>query len=431
MTSMLEKEKTISDCMIMNFWSCHNYGALLTCFGVQELIKRCGLSCQIINYFPHPYFIKKYKGSFTEDFATKYFNLTHQCYNYQDLKELNDYAKVFIAGSDQIWNTEIVRNHHYNVAKTVWLLDFVSDKNKKISYSPSFGTSKFIGTIQEKLNFEYFIKQFDSVSIREVEGVEILEKEFHINATQLIDGAFLIPKEKLNKMTQEYKSEEDYIACFCLFKNDNWSKKYIDDIQKQSKLKVKCFNFDYKIPVEEWLAFIKNSKLVIADSYHAIVFAIIFNVPFVQIKNSNTQSRFSSLFKLLNIQDYSIDKNSKNININNIINAVNWDETNQIIEKKVFEAECWIKQALSKPKTQKEIINILNDSVISKQIMEVDFEQTLGLIIAQNSINRNYYKYKLLSKISFGKRKQYYKEKKNKYKMMRNKLKKIMENNIY
>lgn len=431
MTSIIEKEKTMSDCMIMNFWSCHNYGALLTCFGVQELVKKCGFSCQIINYFPHPYFIKKYKGSFTEAFATKYFKLTHKCNNYKDLKELNNYANIFIAGSDQIWNTEIVRNHHYNVAKTVWLLDFVSNQNKKISYSPSFGTSKFIGTTQEKLNFEYFIKQFDSVSVREEEGVEILEKDFQINSTQLIDGAFLIPKEKLNEMTQEYSQNEDYIACFCLFKNDEWSKKYIDNIQKQTNLKVKYFNFDYKIPVEEWLAFIKNSKFVIADSYHAIVFAIIFNVPFIQIKNSNTQSRFSSLFNLLCIKDYSIDKNSKNIDVNSITNAINWDKTNKIIEKKVFEAEHWIKQAFSEQKTQKEIINILNDNMISKQMMQEDLGQTLSLIVSRNSINQNYYKYKLLSKITFGKKKQHYEAKKNKYKELKNKLKNFMENNVY
>lgn len=41
-----------SDCMITNYWFAVNYGATLTCFGVQCLMEKLGLSAKVINFIP-------------------------------------------------------------------------------------------------------------------------------------------------------------------------------------------------------------------------------------------------------------------------------------------------------------------------------------------------------------------------------------------
>lgn len=47
---MTEKFEKKYDCGILNFWSSNNYGALLTCYALQESVKELGLVPGIINY---------------------------------------------------------------------------------------------------------------------------------------------------------------------------------------------------------------------------------------------------------------------------------------------------------------------------------------------------------------------------------------------
>ena len=58
-----------SKTMILNLWPCVNYGASLTCYGVQCLLERLGYFPKVINYVPK--IRLKYEGSFAENFAKK------------------------------------------------------------------------------------------------------------------------------------------------------------------------------------------------------------------------------------------------------------------------------------------------------------------------------------------------------------------------
>ena len=56
--------------------------------------------------------------------------------------------------------------------------------------------------------------------------------------------------------------------------------------------------------VEEWLNAFFTAKMVIVDSFHGVVFSIIFNKPFWVIGNAKRgNARFSSLLKLFELDD--------------------------------------------------------------------------------------------------------------------------------
>ena len=57
------------DCMILNLWSTVNYGAMMTCLGVQFLCEKLGQNAKVINYIPSIHL--KYENSFAEKFAKK------------------------------------------------------------------------------------------------------------------------------------------------------------------------------------------------------------------------------------------------------------------------------------------------------------------------------------------------------------------------
>ena len=65
---------------------------------------------------------------------------------------------------------------------------------------------------------------------------------------------------------------------------------------------------DWCPTVEGFLGLIKNAKYVVADSFHATAFSIIFEKPFVVITPEVASSRLSSLLKMLELDDYNINK---------------------------------------------------------------------------------------------------------------------------
>lgn len=409
------------DCMILNLWSCVNYGAALTCYGVQCLMESLGQNARIINYIPK---IKlAYKGSFAEEFAKKYLNLTEPIKNYHDFISLNNECEIFITGSDQVWNPEITRVHSSGVHENIYLLDFVKNKNKKIACAASFGLDDlFNTTLQNRAYseiFDFYIHQFDAVSVREDDGVKILKNDFNMNSTQILDGAFYIPAKKLEEMTKNYIKRENYIGCFTLpyFQSQKWYGEILDKISKKLDIPVKNYNFNSTKSVEEWLGFIKNADFIVTDSYHAVVFSIIFNVPFIQIANAKTQSRFTSLFRLLNIENNSIQENqTSNFNINAVVRNFDWNNINNIISLEINKAQSWMSNAISKQKEKHDTsLDFINYFISKTLIDRNNLHKKIKYLSNKNKIKRKYYKYKILAAITFGQLKEKYIIKKNHY----------------
>lgn len=345
------------DCMILNFWSALNYGAILTCFGVQCLLEKLGYSAKVINYVSYPQELDcDYEKSFTNKFATKYLNLTKPIKTYNDLFSLNQKANNFIVGSDQVWRKscidELVNDE---IPWSIYFLDFVRSCNKKISYSASIGIDNIEGSILEQEKMYYYLAQFDEISVREDLAQLLLKRKLKLDSEVVLDGVFHISKDLLNEMTAPYKSDEEYIGCFVLpyFKNAVWYQEKLQLLSKKMGLPVKSLEFDFETSVEEWLAFIKNAKFLVSDSYHAIVFSIIFNVPFVQIKNAKAQSRFESLFNILNIKNKTVSEFNKEIFESTVNTEVNWEHVNRIIEMEKKKAEDWTLKVLKAEKTNK------------------------------------------------------------------------------
>lgn len=404
------------DCMILNLWPSVNYGAMLTCYGVQCLLEKLGQNVRVINYISA---IKlKYPGSFAETFAKKYLNLTSKVLCYQDLLAFNDKCNTFIVGSDQVWNGNVMQTHSDRVSESLYLLNFVNSKNKKISYSASFGYSSFIFSENIRNLFNYYLPQFSAISVREDDGKEILKNEFNIDSEQLIDGAFHIPQEKLDELTSDFPKKEDYIACFTLpyYKNKSWYKKLLPFISQKYNLPIKHFDFNANKSIEEWIAFIKNAKCIITDSYHGTVFSIIFEKDFIHIKNAKTQSRFDSLYRLLEFENLAIGEDSKDIDFDKLLKPRNYKKAKEIINKEVEKAEQWMKNALEKQARDNSKFVLSNQIFQSKICSEQKIERQLNLLSMEKSIKKQYFTAKVLSKITFGKTRKKYKELKKKLK---------------
>lgn len=295
------------DCMIINFWFAKNYGAILTCYALQVVLKEMGFYAKVVNFFPSE-FNELYNNSFSEKFADKYLELTQKCYSYEDLDRLNTSTDTFIVGSDQVWRYDIFSSH----GGYMYLLDFVEQSKRKIGCCVSFGYDEFIAPDGEKEVVKYLLDRFTDISVRENEGQKILEDEFNLHGEQFLDPVFYLSEEKWSEISSVPKKFDKYIFSFVLAGGHNndkieWIDNVLSDIEKEAGIEMFNAKFSDEIEVEEWLSYIKNCELVVTDSYHAICFAIILNKPFIHLEfNSKIRSRTDTIFRRLNLKGKSI-----------------------------------------------------------------------------------------------------------------------------
>jgi hypothetical protein len=241
---------------------------------------------------------------------------TQTIYTNKELKTATKDFDYLIVGSDQIWRLGYIKDNY-----PTYFLDFASEKQKKIAYAASFGKNYWEGDSNSISKIQTLIKSFDLVSTREDIGVKICSESFNYNkAVHVLDPSFLpeldFYKTMLNKIKFSRKIELfNYVLDF-----SKKSNLIVDRISKELNLKtdkIYLNNLSGKSSnlIENWLAHFYYSDFVVTDSFHGLVFSIIFNKQFIIIGNhSRGLSRFDSLLNLLDLKDRMItidDFNSK------------------------------------------------------------------------------------------------------------------------
>lgn len=257
------------------------------------------------------------------------FKISESLYTKNDLEKFVEKEKfdAVIVGSDQVWRKEYINDIYYKS----YFLDFVNGINtKKIAYASSFGKDYWEGKsdIEE---VSKCIKDFDFISTRELSGVRICKDTFGFkNAEDVLDPTLLMSKEFYLEIISKYSALDNItkggLQSYVLDEAEE-KKEIISFIKKKFNLQnvnhLKGFNHTNKIyTVPEWLASFSVADFVITDSFHGMVFSIIFEKNFIVIGNHNRGlERFSSLLNLVGLEDRLIfelddikDKKIDNIN---------------------------------------------------------------------------------------------------------------------
>jgi hypothetical protein len=307
--------------------TCHevyNHGASLQEFALLKYLNNKGFEAKTIHYKPHylskhfnlwsvsPRFDKLFLKQFYllaklpgrlkdlkrkkafDQFAEKYIPTGKKRYdNNEELKQDLPDADVFICGSDQIWNS-----YFPNGKDPAFYLNFVPDDKIKISYAASFAIDEIEDEIKPFVKSN--IERLDAISVRETSGLTILRQLEIVNAVQVLDPVFLLPKEYWTKTFVTYTTDKfifvyDFdsnplikeIALF-LKKEEGWSIYTVNNnIDYADK------NFWLEGP-EKFLSLVSQSQFNITNSFHSVAFSIIFEKEFVvinRIENINTRMR--------------------------------------------------------------------------------------------------------------------------------------------
>lgn len=400
---------------IMNFWYVPNRGAILTNYALNEFLKEAGYNAKTINYYPRIE-RKLHKKSISEKFEKKYLSLTKYCKDYIDLKSLNHEIGTFIVGSDQVFRDWCVHHH-----RDKYFLNFATEDAKKIACAASFGIPYYDGPIESKNIMQKYLQRFDAISTRETNGVDILKKDFNIEGTQIFDPVFFINKEKYEKIAKTSKKKEKNFLAYYIISMTDEKKKAIE--YTANKLGLKAIDIKGKLPVEDWLYYIKNCSFYIGDSFHGTCFAIIFQKDFFVISplRGNTDPRLNTLLEKVNLSEHQIKIAHEIYTQNDLLNKI--DYTNRLTElnTEITRSKNWLIEAIEKEK-QKTSRNEF-DSLFFAQMDRLNIEcaentRRIEIINNKTKIYYEYWKCKILKKLILKKKKrEYYKKKYKTYKL--------------
>lgn len=321
-----------------------NFGACLQALALQNEIEKLGYECRILAYIePNGYFQddnytifkKRIRNVLTNVLhyrerrgKTNYFKHHYAFYKFRNkylkfdkdpstgkvkyYRSLDDFSDValrydaFVCGSDQIWNPTF-----YNKNNPVYFLRFAKDK-KRIAYAPSIGLSDIPEKHREA--FIEYVTDFDSLSVREQAGADIIQALCSRSAKVVLDPTLLAGVDFWRSILKSnYKIPfEKYIFCY-IFSNTEKCSNYIKDVQSKTNLPIVYMdvsNLDYSKTNSfcarhagplDFLYMLNNAEFIVTDSFHGTAFSLLFNKNFYIFKRERCDEKIDMYSRIESI----------------------------------------------------------------------------------------------------------------------------------
>jgi len=252
---------------------------------------------------------------------------------------------AFIVGSDQVWRPKFVPDvfHYY--------LDFLPKTStaKRIAFCPSFGTDEWEYSIEQTIKCKNLLSNFNAVAVREKGGVSLCANYLNRDVAHLFDPTILYPASVyFDLFVKKQESEIDIASIYYLDYNSGKTT-IVDKVCERLNLKASYINNriqDYNARINEriapslsaWMSGFFNSRFIITDSFHATLFALYFNKPFITVINeSRGTARFHSLMEELSLQERLVST-TEAVTDELIDSHIDWTRINRVLEQQRAES---------------------------------------------------------------------------------------------
>lgn len=235
------------------------------------------------------------------------------------IKECLDDYDCFITGSDQVWNPAFY--------SSAYLLDFVPKDRVKMSYAASLSVFSLID--EQRARFRESLANYNAVSVREKDAVSLLQDLSPVPVEWVLDPTLLLEREQWEGVSSDRTVDEKYIFTYFLGE-DLVHRQLAEEFAREHNLRIismpyiweryrKCDRkfgdlrlFD--VTPQDFLAFVKNADYIFTDSFHAVVFSILFQKQFFAFQRTDFEgmgSRLYSLTQLFDVQSHYCDTKEK------------------------------------------------------------------------------------------------------------------------
>jgi hypothetical protein len=321
--------------------TCHdvyNHGASLQAYALQTYLTSIGHEVEIIDYKPdylsghyklwtvsNPVFDKpvikqlyllaklperfialRRKRKFDEFTRQKLRLTSHRYHCNEELKANPPQADVYIAGSDQIWNTLF-----QNGRDAAFYLDFAPKTAKRITYAASFATKDVVE--EYKPFVRRMLQGLDCISLREKVSLPLLEYMGRNDGVSVCDPVFLLSRKQWDELIPTPK--ENHKPYLLVYDSDHSQrlKETALQIAKSRNLRIyniSAFRLSYA-DKDYWCSgpfdfvrLIRDAGFVISNSFHATAISLIFHREFCVVNRTEAiNERMLSLLEQYGLQN--------------------------------------------------------------------------------------------------------------------------------
>ena len=319
---------------VVTFHNAHNYGASLQTWALQRVLKNLGMEPGVIHYHPDSidrlylppkqntmkkkmkYALQKKYRNRVKDQVYKYekytkfieenFNLIGDFSTYDQLENANLGLDAYVTGSDQVWNSD-----HTKGFDPAYMLDFAEEGALKFSYAASVGREHILPQYREK--FRNSLKSYTSIAVREASAQGGIQELTDTPVNVVLDPTLLLNREDYEELKQPGKFSGRYI-CVYMMENNKQLIKFANMLSVATGLPIiqrkpaGIFRNElgsyYTDTPGEFLSEIENAEYVVTNSFHATVFSLIYEKPFISMLHTSTGSRTSDLLKSVGLESH-------------------------------------------------------------------------------------------------------------------------------
>ena len=361
--------------MIIRTITCHhvyNHGAYLQAYALAKYLHSSGHDATIIDYRPiykdwSPFAIQKRFGStilnllYTiakfpsalmmyvryrsfDKFFKSYMPVSAPIYRtLGELQSNPPKADVYIAGSDQIWNTFFTQG-----SDEAYYLGFGTAR--KISYAASFATDRLRQGSENKI--KSFLANFQAISVREQSAIPILHS-LGYNGTQVVDPAFLLSADDWNKLAEPTYKKQSYVLVYDFYHSIDIEKAAKRIAQNQN---LKIFSIGpYRLPYVDknftnasprtFLRLVRDAEYVISNSFHGSVFSIIYRKEFfVADRCDGLNRRMSDLLEHYNLSHRHINVDTTD---EQLFQHIDWNMVLPILNSDIIQSKLFLQENIN------------------------------------------------------------------------------------
>lgn len=363
---------------IITFHSAHNYGAALQAFALQTALTEKQYDVKIID-FRNKYIDKNFKpfamregGLKTkirsilinclfwkknlqrynafEEYFKKYYHCTRTVTNEDFNGDFGEGFDSCITGSDQVWNPNLAGG-----LLDAYTLNWGKKSLNRISYAASVGDISIV-----KVNKNQFVKKLgvlNHISVRENNLKSELQDILGRQVEVVVDPTLLLDSNIWEKMAVAGPKQK-YVFAYAIGNHDNHrlivnyvSRKMglpVIQVERRNKYENVLQN-RYNAGPNEFLGLLRDAEVVIATSFHATVFALIFHKQFWAVPPKDTGERIYGLLRMVGLENRCI-VNPDECDKLDLHEKINFEKVDQIIKEQREKSIVWLQNALDEYK---------------------------------------------------------------------------------
>lgn len=328
MRNILMETKQRCKVGILTFHDTTNFGATLQAYATYQAIKNIGVDdvefidyrCQNIDAreMPHiggetsslksrvrnvfVYRKQKRKYDSLHSFLYGKCKVSSTQYSQHNIAQAANSYDKYLVGSDMLWCTRFTE-HDYT-----YMLDFVKDDRRKNAFATSVGHD---WNEEEVPEIKALLQRFTRLAVREKQTADYLTELLGKKVNFVCDPTMLISPQKWEKYLKHKSDRQGYVLVYmddaagnCINNAISYGSEHkrevCNAVFRFNPFKNNNFTALELYSIPDFLSAIHDASILFTASYHGMLFAIYFHVPFVYYNKDS--ARLENVARLLGLE---------------------------------------------------------------------------------------------------------------------------------